>query len=73
VSLILFQAGGEMTGVMQYAPNPELSKFQNENEKVNENEYLLVTSSPHPFIPFLIPYATNTKADLLIVVVAVHI
>ena len=51
---------------------PELAEFQNENEKVNENEYLLVTSSPHPFIPFLIPYATNTKAVPLSVAAAVN-
>jgi hypothetical protein len=31
-----------------------------------------LTSSPHPFIPFLIPYATHAKADLLIDAIAVH-
>ena len=51
---------------------PELAEFQNENEKVNENEYLLVTSSPHPFPPFLLPYATHAKAVPLIEAEAVY-
>jgi hypothetical protein len=38
-------------GVLQSAPTPELAKFQNENEKENEDEFSLVSSSPHPFIP----------------------
>jgi hypothetical protein len=37
-------AGWEMTP-------PELAQFQNENKKGNENEFSLVSSSPHPFIP----------------------
>lgn len=47
---------------------PELAEFQNENEKVNENEFSLVPTSP-----FLIPYAANAKAVPLTVVVAVDI
>jgi len=52
---------------------PELAQFQNENKKGNENEFSLVSSSPHPFIPFLIPYATHANAVLLTVEAAAYI
>ena len=40
---------------------------------INLSPHSFIPSSPHPFIPFLIPYATNTKAALLIAAGAVHI
>jgi len=50
-----------------------IENFHSEHLNGNENEFSLVPSSPHPFIPFLIPYATHAKAELLIVDVAVDI
>ncbi len=44
--LLSLRAGGEITP-------PELAEFQNEKEKQNENEFLLIPSSPHPFITFM--------------------
>ena len=37
-----------------------------------EQALTFIPSSLHPFIPFLIPYATHAKADLLIDAVAVN-
>jgi hypothetical protein len=47
--LLSLRAGGEITP-------PELAEFQNEKEKQNENEFLLIPSSPHHLIPL---YAHN--------------
>ena len=47
--LLSLRAGGEITPT-------ELAEFQNEKEKQNENEFLLIPSSPHQLIPL---YAHN--------------
>jgi hypothetical protein len=51
--LLSLRAGGEISSVLQYAPTPALEKFKKENEKENGNEFSLVSSSPHPLIPFM--------------------